>query len=211
MTPLAPVKILLVEDDEDDYLITQSLIEEITNQNEFSEEAVPQFELEWVKTYESALETIGQKRHDVILLDYDLGARSGIDVLRESVKRGHQTPAIIFTDSDSYAIDRAASELGAVNFLDKRQVPSHMLERAIRYAITSTTNYRQEISLLHRELKTIKDSCQKANELQQKLEKLKLNLSQTHEDLQPLEDSILLLRKLYQTCCLSTKGPNGER
>lgn len=55
MTLSVPLKILLVEDDEDDYLITQELIQEIIEVRQ-SASVAPQFELEWVKTYESALE-----------------------------------------------------------------------------------------------------------------------------------------------------------
>jgi len=203
MTLSAPLQILLVEDDEDDYLLTQELISEIPNEIGRVEKAVPQFELEWVKTYESALETIGQNRHDIILLDYDLGAYSGLDILRENVERQYQTPTIILTDSGSYAIDVAASELGAANYLSKDEVSSRILERSIRYAVNSAVKPRRRISLLQQELKTFRALCQKANELQQKLEKLKLHLSQTNEDLQPLEDAILLLRKLYNACCLT--------
>jgi len=204
MTQPAPLKILLIEDDEDDYLLTQELINEIPNKIGLLERAVLQFELEWVKTYESALETISQNRHDVILLDYELGAHSGLDILRETVEQEYQTPTIIFTASNSYAIDMAASELGAANYLNKDEVSSRILERSIRYAVTSAVKHRQNINLLQQELGILRASCQKAKELQQKLETLKLHLYQTNEDLQPLEDVILLLRQLHDACCLSS-------
>jgi len=54
MTLSVPLKILLVEDDEDNYLITQELIQGIIEAGQ-SASVAPQFELEWVKTYESAL------------------------------------------------------------------------------------------------------------------------------------------------------------
>lgn len=211
MTQLAPLKILLVEDDEDDYLLTQELINEIPNEIGLIERAVLQFELEWVKTYESALETISQNRYDVVLVDYELGAHSGLDILRQIVEQGHQTPMIFFTASSSYAIDMAASELGAANYLNKDEVSSRILERSIRYAVTSAVKHRQNINLLQQELEILRTSCQKANELQRKLEIFKLHLCQTNEDLQPLEDVILLLRQLHDACCLSTKGHAAER
>jgi len=144
-----------------------------------------------------------QRLHAICLNRYERQVHSGLDILRETVEQEYQTPTIIFTASNSYAIDMAASELGAANYLNKDEVSSRILERSIRYAVTSAVKHRQNINLLQQELGILRAS-QKAKELQQKLETLKLHLYQTNEDLQPLEDVILLLRQLHDACCLSS-------
>ena len=58
------VKVLLIEDDEDDYLLTRDLLAGIQ---------VQRFALEWVRTYEGGLEALTRTQHDVCLLDYHLG------------------------------------------------------------------------------------------------------------------------------------------
>jgi len=180
MTLSVPLKILLVEDDEDDYLITQELIQEIIEAGQ-SASVAPQFELEWVKTYENALEVLSQNPHDVILLDYSLGAYTGLDILRKSAAAGYQTPTIILAGSGSYETDCMASELGAAGYLDKDQVSNRVLERSLRYAVTYALKHQQKTSFTQ-ELQSLRAINQNVNELEQELEKLKLSLSKTGED-----------------------------
>ena len=67
----APVRVLLVEDDADDYVFTRDHLAEVEG---------TRFELDWVATYDAALEAIGRNQHDVYLLDYRLGERDGLGV-----------------------------------------------------------------------------------------------------------------------------------
>ena len=70
------IKVLLVDDDEDDFLITSDLIEEIESSR---------YELEWASSYDQALELIKQRRHDIYLIDYRLGQYSGLDLIKQSI------------------------------------------------------------------------------------------------------------------------------
>ena len=82
------VKVLLVEDDEDDFVITRDLLSEIPGRP---------FTLDWVKTFEAGLESMCLNRHDVVLVDYRLGAHNGIELLRAGSERGCQAPVILLT------------------------------------------------------------------------------------------------------------------
>jgi len=64
------VKVLLVDDEEDDAIITQAHLEQIPN---------PRFELEWAPSYEASLTRIKEYHHDIGLIDYNLGSRNVID------------------------------------------------------------------------------------------------------------------------------------
>ena len=61
------IRVLLVEDDEDDYILTRGL---------FSELRRHRFQLEWFKSYQLGLDAMVRNQHDVCLLDYRLGARN---------------------------------------------------------------------------------------------------------------------------------------
>ena len=132
----APLRILLVEDDEDDYLITRDLLFEI---------AAVQYDIRWEKTYGDGLAAIGQNAHDVALIDYRLGGESGIDIIREAVRLGSPAPTILLTGAGDRAIDMAAMEAGAADFLDKTTLTGPLLDRSIRYAMAQAVDRRSLI------------------------------------------------------------------
>lgn len=117
---------LLIEDDEDDYVLVRSL---------FSEPPLSKFGLEWKSTYEAALESLEQRRFDVYLLDYRLGEKNGLDLLKEMVRRGCRAPVILLTGQGDYSIDMDAMKAGAADYLLKAEISSNMLERSIRYSL----------------------------------------------------------------------------
>ncbi len=121
-----PVRILLVDDDEDDFIITSTLLSETEGSH---------FSFEWAPTYERAMEIIGERRHDVYLVDYNLGPRNGLELLREAIAKGCQSPLILLTGQGGHYLDLEAMQSGAVDYLVKGQTGALLLERSIRYAI----------------------------------------------------------------------------
>lgn len=120
------VRILLVEDDEDDYVIIRDVLSEIEGQ---------EFELDWVSNYEEAMEKATSNWHDVCLMDYRLGERDGIQLTREFLRHGFQAPIILLTGLGSHDVDIRAMKQGAVDYLEKGDLNPKLLERSIRYAI----------------------------------------------------------------------------
>jgi diguanylate cyclase (GGDEF)-like protein len=118
--------ILLVEDDEDDYVLTQAFLSEI---KEF------QAELTWAPTYAEGLEQLKGDNQDVILVDYHLGASDGLDFVREAQTLGCTAPIIILTGQGDRDVDLAAMRAGAVDYLEKDQITVPLLERSLRYAV----------------------------------------------------------------------------
>jgi two-component system, LuxR family, sensor kinase FixL len=119
-------RVLLVDDDEASFILLRRLLSK-----------VPQKTLatDWAPNYEEGLRVLNQNQHDVCLMDYRLGPRTGLDLLREAVALGIQTPIIILTSSEDPKVDLQATELGAADFLLKDQLEPVMLERVIRFAI----------------------------------------------------------------------------
>jgi diguanylate cyclase (GGDEF)-like protein/PAS domain S-box-containing protein len=120
-------RVLLVEDDEDDYLITRDLL---------AGQQRMQFELDWCSAYDDALLEIRSHRHDAYLIDYRLGRRTGLELVREAFGSGPRAPVILLTGQDDYEIDLEASALGVADYVTKQTLDATLLERAIRYAIT---------------------------------------------------------------------------
>jgi diguanylate cyclase (GGDEF)-like protein len=120
------VKILLVEDDEDDYIMTRDLLSEIDGMH---------YELQWVETFDGAVEIIEKMEHDVYLLDYRLGERTGLELLCRAVKHNCKAPIIMLTGQGDKELDLQAMKSGASDYLVKGQINALLLERSIRYAI----------------------------------------------------------------------------
>ncbi len=120
------VRVLLIDDDEDDFFLTRDLLEEISSTD---------YEVEWQADTESALEKISSGAYEVVLVDYRLGARTGLDLIREAQQHASAIPMILLTGQGQREIDYAAMKAGAADYLEKGRLDSTLLERAIRYAI----------------------------------------------------------------------------
>ena len=118
-------KVLLVEDDEDDYIITRDLLAEMPHR----------FSLDWVKTFEAGLSTMLLNQHEVCLVDYRLGAHNGVELLRAALERGCQAPVILLTGAGEHEVDVTAMQAGAADYLVKTELQANALERSIRYAL----------------------------------------------------------------------------
>lgn len=132
-----PIHVLLVDDDKDDFIIIRDLLKE-AKENEFK--------LDWVGDFEEALEKIAARTHDVYLIDYRLGSRTGFDLIREAHHRGNRGPMILLTGFNDRDADREAMRLGAADYLEKSEISTYLLERSIRYAIYRTHMREQAVS-----------------------------------------------------------------
>jgi signal transduction histidine kinase len=121
-----PVKVLLVEDDEDDALLIRDWL---------AERETARVTVEWVTTYQAALESLARGQHDVYLVDYRLGPHSGVEFVRTAMAQGCSAPMILLTGVDSRIVDLEAMDAGAADFLAKSQLSGDLLERSIRYAL----------------------------------------------------------------------------
>jgi two-component system, sensor histidine kinase and response regulator len=119
------VKILLVDDDEDDYVITRNLLANVEGGN---------FDLEWEDSYSAAVETIKECRHEIYLIDYSLGEYDGLELVRLVVSSNCKALVIMLTGQGERRIDIEAISAGAADYLVKGSITSAGLERSIRHA-----------------------------------------------------------------------------
>ena len=120
------LKILIIDDDEDDYIIAQDMLKEAKGRK---------FEISWAATYQAGRAALASNYYHAVLVDYDLGIHSGIELIREANEQGYPAPLILFTGRGNFEVDVEAMQAGATLYLTKGEANSLLLERAVRYAI----------------------------------------------------------------------------
>ena len=119
-------RILHIDDDEDDQLIVRSMLKEAKGQT---------VTLEWAASYEEGRRKLAENDYHAVLVDYDLGLQTGIELIRDFVNRGYSAPFILLTGRGSYEVDVEAMRAGATLYLTKNEINPLLLERSVRYAI----------------------------------------------------------------------------
>ncbi|HEY0157002.1 MAG TPA: EAL domain-containing protein [Thermoanaerobaculia bacterium] len=128
-----PVRLLLVEDDEDDFVLTRALL---------SDAKRTRFELEWISSFDEAVAALATSTHDVCLIDYRLGEHDGLELLRHARELGVTAPMILLTGQGGGDTDLAAMRVGAADYLVKGTIDAALLERSIRYALEQSRTLR---------------------------------------------------------------------
>ncbi len=134
------LRVLIADDDEDDYVLTRDLLLRIGR---------PRFQLDWTPSYEGALQAIERNEHDVYLFDYHLGHADGLQLLREALARGCKAPIILLTGNDNWETDVEAMKAGAADYLVKGHLDARLLERSIRYALERTRAQAELLEYAH--------------------------------------------------------------
>lgn len=141
-TSVKQAKILLVEDDEDDYILTRGHLDDLTSLD---------CQLTWVKNSAEGLQKLTEGHFDVCLLDYQLDADTGLSLLRKAIDAGVSTPIIMLTGQPDKQLDIQALEYGAADFLVKSELSEARFARAIRYALSRREFELERISRLQLE------------------------------------------------------------
>lgn len=120
------IRVLLVDDDEDDYLIIRNFISKIHDSP---------FRLEWVNDIEKASQIIAKEIHDVYLIDYRLGEADGLELLSHFDLVQRAEPFIILTGAGDERVERKAMRMGVSDYLIKGRIDSELLSRVLHYAL----------------------------------------------------------------------------
>ncbi|HEV2117832.1 MAG TPA: PAS domain S-box protein [Terriglobales bacterium] len=123
-----PVRIFLVDDNEDDVILFRHLLAG----------ALPQdpVHLAHAGAIAPALEQLQQAEYDVLFLDYQLGAETGLDLLREVRRRGLDLPVVLLTGHGDEQVAAQAMRCGACDYLSKGKLDVATLQRTLRFALS---------------------------------------------------------------------------
>lgn len=123
---IAPLKLLIVEDDIQDSQFIQDLL--ATTENFVSE-------ITHVTQLQTTLETLIQQEFDAILLDLELPDSQGLATIYQLHSHNQTTPIIVLTAENDQELAIQAIHAGAQDYLVKGNINRDLLSRAIRYAI----------------------------------------------------------------------------
>jgi two-component system, sporulation sensor kinase E len=122
----APIKILIIDDDEDDFFITSEYLKQIQEY---------QLQIDWCYKFNDALQLLKERKYNIFFVDYRLGARTGLDFLKEAVRLDVEEPIVLLTGKGNKDVDIEAMQMGATDYLIKTELTTDKLERCIRYSL----------------------------------------------------------------------------
>ena len=120
------LKVLIIDDDEDDYVIMSHYLSKIQR---------IEYDVYWCNDYDFAEAEILKSEHDIYLIDHFLGKGEGIDIIQKIRERDILKPMILLTGASDIKVDEKAMSIGASDFLVKKDVRVDSLERTLRYAM----------------------------------------------------------------------------
>lgn len=120
------IHILIIDDDKDDFIITSEYIKDIDSAN---------FHIDWCYNYHEALAYMKQHKYNLYFVDYRLGAKTGLDLIKDAIQADCEEPIVLLTGKGNQAIDRQAMQAGAADYLIKTELNTEKLERCIRYSL----------------------------------------------------------------------------
>lgn len=120
------IRVLMIDDDRLLFRLVQA---------HFKHFRTGAYELDWSETYEHGLDLLLTGAYAVCLLDFRLGDRDGLQLIREASEKGCRTPVVFLTAESSENIDIQAMEAGALDYLVKAEITPRSLERSLRYAL----------------------------------------------------------------------------
>ena len=153
-----PLKILIVEDDEDDAFFIKDFLKEGLGE--------PAPLIDHYSSIDSSLKQLNPFNYDLAMFDYRLGEINGIELLRNIRKQGCDIPIILFTGQGDQEVAGEDMKAGANDYLTKGKLSIESVTQPIGYAL----GLRKEAELRKR--------------AEEKLKKSHVDLTLSHEELQ---------------------------
>lgn len=125
------LRIAVIDDDEDDYVLVQDLLEDLESRN---------YEVLWFSSFSEGRRALDEGGCDAYLIDYRLGKETGVDLVREATASGRNRAMIILTGQGDDTVDDEAERAGASDYLAKEGISAAVLDRTIRYAVSAVRN-----------------------------------------------------------------------
>lgn len=135
------LRVLIIDDDEDDYVIMSHHLSKINTQD---------YEVFWCNDFDLAEEEILKDEHDIYLIDHFLGRGEGVEIIEKVRSRDMLKPLILLTGAGNIQVDEKAMAKGASDFIVKKEIRVDTLERSMRYAME---RYHQQMYIRAQEKK----------------------------------------------------------
>ena len=130
---ISKIRVLIVDDDEEDFLITSEYIKQIQTYD---------FVIDWCYEHKKALEKMSKSEYDIYFVDYLLGGQTGLDLIRDAIKNNCEEPIVLLTGKGNHRVDMEAMKAGAFDYLVKSELNAEKMERSIRYSLEKTATLK---------------------------------------------------------------------
>jgi diguanylate cyclase (GGDEF)-like protein len=139
MTMSSSVRVLIVDDDEDDLYLINDVLTQVANTH---------YNITTASSSLLAMSELSKATFDVIFSDYRLGAVTGVDFINSVRGAGIDTPIILLTGISDQLVDNAALKAGSSDFISKTALNPDVLDRSVRYSIAHANRQRLLQSIL---------------------------------------------------------------
>ncbi len=162
-TPGNSICVLIIEDDEEDYMLAREYLREADG---------TRFTISWAKTLQSGIDILSEETIDAVLLDLSLADSQGMDTFGQLRRRFPHLPVIILTGFADENVGTRAVHEGAQDYIIKQNLDSALLDHALRYAIERkkiSDQLREYADELRRYNNEITENLRLARKVQQRL------------------------------------------
>ncbi len=121
-----PIRVLIIDDDEEDCEIIA----------EYLHEAPGDYEVEIESDAGNAIGRMLEAGHDVYLLDHRMGALKGVDLLGQLRDKGFHKPVVLCSGDIDRDARMDATYFGVSDILSKNSLSPTALETSIRFALS---------------------------------------------------------------------------
>ena len=111
--PSEEIRILLVDDDEDEYIIMRDLIRDMSSWR---------FNIDWASDYKTAVSLMCSNQYDLYLVDYLLGIENGLLLANDAIEKGCVNPIILVTGFGSPDLTTQALQVGITGYINKEEL-----------------------------------------------------------------------------------------
>ncbi len=133
------IEILLVEDNKDFAKLVQVYLQRYEKDR---------FAVTWRENHTDAMaELEGEKRYDVVLMDYFLPGKNGLEITKDMVVRKIDVPVIFLTVNKDFELALEVMKLGAADYLVKEEISSPVLPKTVLGVIEKRNLLRQLLEI----------------------------------------------------------------
>ena len=122
------VRILHVDDLEEEFILLRELLSTVQGIS---------FEFQWVPDIRTAMKAMQKEKFDICLVDYHLGMDKGLDLIQSALTNGITIPFILMSGQKDRSVEQEALKMGARQCIDKNDITTSTLLKAIEDAIRS--------------------------------------------------------------------------
>jgi PAS domain S-box-containing protein len=120
------IKLLMIEDNPGDARLIREMLTDASS---------VQFQLKIADRLSQGLDFLAAEAFDALLLDLSLPDSQGLETIVKVHTASKHIPIVVLTGYDDETVGIAAVQEGAQDYLVKGQVDTHLIVRALRYAI----------------------------------------------------------------------------